>query len=68
MLFKLQRPLFGGNLLLIYNENKSVMFQYGSAALLKLFKEGEFKIFIEAEIDDSNQLKVNTAKRSKKSF
>lgn len=61
-IFKVQRPLIGGDEVLIYNEDRSVMGQFPpSNELLNMFDEDEYKIYVVGFYNDkTKQTHINS--------
>ena len=57
-IFKLQRPLFGGNLILAYDEDRSHFGQFPVAEeILELFGN-EYKIYVLGRVDRDGAIEV----------
>lgn len=61
-IFKVQRPLVGGDEVLIYNEDRSIMGQFPpSNELLNMFDEDEYKIYVVGFYNDkTKQTHINS--------
>ncbi len=57
-IFKVQRPLNGSGLILIYNKSRSVFSQIGITQELAKFMGTSYKIYVEGYIDSQGMLQI----------